>query len=88
MVSALITSLFAAATYIFPRTVRSTGVGAATTSGRIGAISGALWGVHALKLGGLAGFFVALASVLMMVIACLWVTGRIFAAQQPSREER
>jgi MFS transporter, AAHS family, 4-hydroxybenzoate transporter len=88
MVSALITSLFAAATYIFPLTVRSTGVGAATTSGRIGAISGALWGVHALKLGVLAGFFVALASVLMMVIACLWVTGRIFAAQQPSREER
>jgi AAHS family 4-hydroxybenzoate transporter-like MFS transporter len=83
MVSGLITSLFAAATYIFPLTIRSTGIGAATTSGRIGAISGALWGVYALNLDGLAGFFIAMASVLMMAFACLWMTGRAYAAQPP-----
>jgi AAHS family 4-hydroxybenzoate transporter-like MFS transporter len=82
MVSGLITSLFAAATYIFPLTVRSTGIGGATTAGRIGAISGALWGVQAIKLDGPAGFFIALAGVLLMAVAGLWMTGRAYAAQQ------
>jgi AAHS family 4-hydroxybenzoate transporter-like MFS transporter len=87
MLNGLITALYAAATYVFPPAVRSTGVGTAAMAGRIGAISGALIGVRALKFDGLAGFFLATAAVLLIAALCLRTTGRAHAAQPPHREE-
>jgi AAHS family 4-hydroxybenzoate transporter-like MFS transporter len=86
MLNGLITALYAAATYVFPTAVRSTGVGTAAMAGRIGAISGALLGVRALKLDGLTGFFLATAAVLLIAALSLRTTGRAHAAE-PHHEE-
>jgi MFS transporter, AAHS family, 4-hydroxybenzoate transporter len=87
MLNGLITALYAAATYVFPAAVRSTGIGTAAMAGRLGAISGALIGVRALKFDGLAGFFLATAAVLLIAALCLRTTGRAHAAEPPHREE-
>jgi MFS transporter, AAHS family, 4-hydroxybenzoate transporter len=86
MLNGLMTALYATATYVFPPAVRSTGVGTAAMAGRIGAISGALLGVRALKLGGLTGFFLATAAVLLIAALCLRTTGKAHAAQ-PHHED-
>jgi MFS transporter, AAHS family, 4-hydroxybenzoate transporter len=56
-VVSLLTSVYVVATHIYPPAFRSTGTGAASAVGRLGAMASAYAGVYSLHLGGSVGYF-------------------------------
>jgi len=56
-VVSLLTSVYVVATHIYPSAFRSTGTGAASAIGRLGAMASAYAGVYSLHLGGSVGYF-------------------------------
>lgn len=70
----LITALYAAATVIFPATIRSTGVGLAASAGRAGSIGGAYVGGAIVAHAGVRGFFEFTAGLLALVLLAVLFT--------------
>lgn len=66
----VLTSLYAYTTAFFASTVRATGLGIASTCGRIGAISGAFIGVYFIQIFGTSGFFAAVAFTILCSLMC------------------
>src|SRR5215510_13515087 len=60
-INAVQTTLYALAAHVYPTPVRATGIGAAASVGRIGAILAAIVGNWALEHGGAASFFLLFA---------------------------
>jgi MFS transporter, AAHS family, 4-hydroxybenzoate transporter len=64
-------TMYALAAHIYPSTVRATGVGTATSVGRIGAILSPYAGTWALELGGNRSFFTLVAAAMVAVFMSL-----------------
>jgi AAHS family 4-hydroxybenzoate transporter-like MFS transporter len=69
----LLGAVYVLATHIYPPSFRSTGTGAASALGRLGAMASAYAGVYSLHLGGPAGYFACMTvtSLLTFVFAML-----------------
>ncbi|MBS0612265.1 MAG: MFS transporter [Proteobacteria bacterium] len=67
------TTLYALAAHLYPVSIRSTGVGAASSVGRIGAISSAVVGAAMLTALGPAGFYVLMTAAMLVTAAALLV---------------
>lgn len=65
------TALYSVAANIFPARVRATGLGAATSIGRVGALLSSFTGAVALELAGAAAFFWSIALVMLATFAGL-----------------
>lgn len=63
-VSGLQNGVYSLSASIYPPYVRATGVGAAASVGRLGAVASSYTGVLALELGGVSGYFVVIALAL------------------------
>jgi AAHS family 4-hydroxybenzoate transporter-like MFS transporter len=75
------TTLYALAAHLYPVSIRSTGVGAASSVGRIGAIASASLGAAMLTALGPAGFYVLMAVALFVAaIALLLLRGHVMPA--------
>lgn len=72
-INAVQVTMYALAAHVYPTLVRATGVGTATSVGRLGAILSTYAGASALELGGHTSFFTLVAMAMMAVFACLWV---------------
>lgn len=82
-INAVQTTLYALAAHIYPTEVRATGVGAAATIGRGGAITSAFAGSAALGLGGSQAFFALMAIVMAATALALAGIGRHVARPTP-----
>src|SRR5262249_6947883 len=71
LINGIQTTMYALAAHIYPSTVRVTGVGTASSVGRIGAILSPYVGNWALDAGGASGFFGVLASAMLVVLVSL-----------------
>jgi len=67
------TTMYALAAHLYPVSIRSTGVGAASSVGRIGAISSAVIGAAMLTALGPAGFYVLMTVAMLVTAAALMV---------------
>ena len=69
----LLGAVYVVATHIYPPAFRSTGTGAASALGRVGAMTSAYAGVYSLHLGGPVGYFACMTvtSVLTFIFAML-----------------
>lgn len=67
------TTMYALAAQLYPVSIRSTGVGAASSVGRIGAISSAVIGAAMLTALGPAGFYVLMTVAMLVTAAALMV---------------
>lgn len=77
-VSGMVTVLFIYAAQIYPAAIRSTGLGLAETSGRLGAVLGSYAG--AFFLTGIASFFLVLAALAAVILLVFWIASRRRAA--------
>ena len=68
MINGLMTALFTGTTGAFPPLVRATGIGLAATVARFGAMFGGKIGPQVITFHGTAGYFVALAAILTLVL--------------------
>ena len=66
-------TMYALAAHLYPSSVRATGVGTATSVGRLGAILSTYAGAWALEIGGNAAFFTLVAAAMFAVFASLAV---------------
>jgi AAHS family 4-hydroxybenzoate transporter-like MFS transporter len=64
-------TMYALASHIYPSAVRATGVGTATSVGRLGAILSSYAGAWALGLGGSSSFFTLVAGAMLAVFLSL-----------------
>jgi AAHS family 4-hydroxybenzoate transporter-like MFS transporter len=64
-------TMYALAAHIYPTTVRATGVGTATSVGRVGAILSTYAGAWALEFGGNGSFFLLIACAMFAVLVSL-----------------
>jgi AAHS family 4-hydroxybenzoate transporter-like MFS transporter len=71
LINAVQTTMYALATHIYPSAMRATGVGTASSVGRVGAIVSPFIGNWALEAGGSSFFFGLLAAAMTMVVASL-----------------
>ncbi len=74
LINALQSTLYALAGYVYPTRVRATGIGAAASVGRIGAVLSGYAGPWALAYGGTSSFFLLMGSavgVTFIALACL-----------------
>jgi AAHS family 4-hydroxybenzoate transporter-like MFS transporter len=83
-------TMYALAAHIYPTAVRSTGIGVASSIGRIGAILSTYAGAWALEFGGSRSFFLLVAAAMFAVLLSLAVirrhipgTGRLTVAPVP-----
>jgi AAHS family 4-hydroxybenzoate transporter-like MFS transporter len=67
LINAVQTTMYALAAHVYPSAVRATGVGAASSVGRVGAILSSFAGEWALEGGGSQAFFGVLAAAMLMV---------------------
>ncbi len=67
--------LYALASHIYPSYVRATGVGAAASTGRLGAVASSFTGVMTLESGGSTGFFGFIACAMLAMIVCVLLLG-------------
>ncbi len=72
--------VYTMAAHAYPPFIRATGVGAASTVGRIGAILSSYTGVIALELGGADAYF---ASIAILLTLCLIVGGLVVRDHVP-----
>ena len=63
--------MYALAAHVYPSSVRATGVGTATSVGRLGAILSSYAGGWAIELGGNASFFTLVAASMVAVFISL-----------------
>ena len=75
-IHALQSGLYIVSAHAFPTECRTSGVGFASGAGRIGGILSSFTGGALLAVGEAAGFFVAVAIVLLFTVACLLVLRR------------
>jgi AAHS family 4-hydroxybenzoate transporter-like MFS transporter len=68
--------MYALAAHMYPSFIRATGVGTATSVGRIGAISSSWAGTWALEIGGPDAFFLLIAAAMGAVFLSLAVIRR------------
>jgi AAHS family 4-hydroxybenzoate transporter-like MFS transporter len=74
MINAVQTNMYALAAHVYPTAMRSTGVGAASVFGRVGAVLSGYAGPWALAYAGSASFFVLMAGALcatFVALACI-----------------
>ena len=64
-------TMYALAAHVYPSSVRATGVGTATSVGRLGAILSTYAGAWAIELGGNASFFMLVAAAMFAVFVSL-----------------
>ncbi|MEP7222867.1 MAG: MFS transporter [Novosphingobium sp.] len=82
------TTLFALASHIYPARIRSTGVGAALSFGRVGAMASSLAGGFILGGGNTTGYFMVLAVAMAgTVVALLAISNHIPAGGGSSSED-
>jgi len=67
------TTLYALAAHLYPASIRATGIGAASSIGRLGGVSSAFFGAALLTAFGGAGFFVLLLVAMCVTLASLLV---------------
>jgi len=79
-INAVQTAMYALAAHVYPTAVRATGVGAASTIGRCGAIASAYVGNAAIEWGGSATFFLAMATTVTVTTVALLLMRRHIAA--------
>ncbi|HEX5281382.1 MAG TPA: MFS transporter [Micropepsaceae bacterium] len=65
----LLGAVYVLATHIYPPAFRSTGTGAASAFGRLGAMTSAYAGVYSLHLGGPAGYFACMTATSLLTFA-------------------
>ena len=65
----LLGAVYVLATHIYPSAIRSTGTGAASALGRLGAMSSAYAGVYSLHLGGPVGYFACMTATSLLTFA-------------------
>jgi AAHS family 4-hydroxybenzoate transporter-like MFS transporter len=65
----LLGAVYVVATHIYPPAYRSTGTGAASALGRLGAMTSAYAGVYSLHLGGPAGYFACMTATSLITFA-------------------
>jgi MFS transporter, AAHS family, 4-hydroxybenzoate transporter len=70
-IHALQSGLYIVSAHVFPTECRTSGVGFASGAGRIGGILSSFAGGSLLAMGGASGFFLGLAMVLVLAMACL-----------------
>jgi AAHS family 4-hydroxybenzoate transporter-like MFS transporter len=78
-INAVQTAMYALAAHVYPTAVRATGVGAASTVGRCGAIASAYVGNAAIEWGGSAAFFLAMATTVAVNAVALQLMRRHIA---------
>jgi AAHS family 4-hydroxybenzoate transporter-like MFS transporter len=71
LINAVQTTMYALAAHVYPTPMRATGVGAAASVGRLGAILSGYAGVWALERGGSVAFFGLMALALLVVFVAL-----------------
>ena len=71
LINAVQTTMYALAANVYPTAVRATGVGAAVSFGRTGAVLSTYAGAWALEAGGSAAFFVLMAASLSAAFLAL-----------------
>lgn len=71
IINAVQVTLYALAAHVYPAAVRATGVGMATSIGRVGTIASAYAGAAALDLGGSRSFFLMIAGTMFAVCLSL-----------------
>lgn len=76
LINAVQTTMYALAASVYPTAVRATGVGAAASVGRTGAILSGYAGPWALELRGSASFFGLMAASLCVTLLSLWAVRR------------
>jgi AAHS family 4-hydroxybenzoate transporter-like MFS transporter len=79
-INAVQTTMYALAAHMYPTAVRATGVGAASTAGRCGAIASAYVGNAAIEWGGSASFFLVMAMTVTVTTVALLLVRRHIAA--------
>jgi AAHS family 4-hydroxybenzoate transporter-like MFS transporter len=75
-INAVQTTMYALSAHIYPTAVRATGVGAAATIGRLGAIGSAFAGAVALGIGGSTMFFVVMGAAMAVTAVALTLMRR------------
>jgi AAHS family 4-hydroxybenzoate transporter-like MFS transporter len=65
----LLGAVYVVATHIYPPAFRSTGTGAASALGRLGAMTSAYAGVYSLHLGGPVGYFACMTATSLLTFA-------------------
>lgn len=65
------TTLYALASHLYPSSIRATGIGAASSIGRLGGVSSAFFGAALLAAFGGAGFFVLLLGAMCITLVAL-----------------
>jgi AAHS family 4-hydroxybenzoate transporter-like MFS transporter len=76
MINGVQVTMYALAAHIYPTAVRSTGVGMASSVGRLGAILSTYAGAWALEFGGSRSFFMLVAAAMFAVVLSLAVIRR------------
>jgi AAHS family 4-hydroxybenzoate transporter-like MFS transporter len=76
LINAVQTTMYALATQIYPTAVRATGVGAAASIGRLGAILSSFAGAWTLEAGGASLFFALLAAAMIAAAVALSLVRR------------
>jgi AAHS family 4-hydroxybenzoate transporter-like MFS transporter len=76
MINAVQVTLYALAAHVYPTGMRATGVGTATSVGRVGAILSTYAGAWALDMGGHGYFFGLVAIAMLAVVLSLWLVRR------------
>jgi AAHS family 4-hydroxybenzoate transporter-like MFS transporter len=76
LINAVQVTMYALAAHMYPSFIRATGVGTATSVGRIGAISSSWAGTWALEIGGPDAFFLLIAAAMGAVFLSLAVIRR------------
>ena len=67
------TTLYALAAHLYPASIRATGIGTASSIGRLGGVSSAFFGAALLTAFGGAGFFVLLLIAMSVTLMALLV---------------
>jgi AAHS family 4-hydroxybenzoate transporter-like MFS transporter len=80
--SGINTALYSRATEVFPASIRASGLGFSSMSGKSGQLCGALAGASLIGLNGITGFFMGHATCLLIALGCL------NAGLLPSRRSR
>jgi MFS transporter, AAHS family, 4-hydroxybenzoate transporter len=71
LINAVQVTMYALGAYIYPTIARSTGVGVASSVGRLGAILSTYAGAWALESGGSSAFFTLVAAAMLAVMLSL-----------------
>jgi len=75
MIGGLQNGLYSLASHMYPAYAKATGIGAASSVGRLGAVASAFTGVVALERGGSPGFFGVIAAAMLAMVAAISLLG-------------